>query len=198
MSDCVPLWSPGRGQCGRAWLADLPRGQETQARGSTTGRPPWADGPSTPLCTWYRSEAGPRAGARGMRLCSLLYHEQRGAEGLSAHGGLPVVDPLAWVSCPLGRSASQARPHWPLPAPFPTWAGSPLLRQPGGPPLPGGHHIDAELSADTRSARDQIRSDQISRSVVSDSLRPHESQHARPPRPSPTPGVHSSSCPLIR
>ena len=30
---------------------------------------------------------------------------------------------------------------------------------------------------------DQIRSDQISRSVVSDSLRPHESQHARPPCP---------------
>ena len=36
----------------------------------------------------------------------------------------------------------------------------------------------------------QIRSDQISRSVVSDSLRPHESQHARSPCPSPTPGVH--------
>ena len=36
----------------------------------------------------------------------------------------------------------------------------------------------------------QIRSDQISRSVVSDSLRPHESQHARPPCPSPTLGVH--------
>ena len=35
-----------------------------------------------------------------------------------------------------------------------------------------------------------IRSDQISRSVVSNSLRPHESQHARPPCPSPTPGVH--------
>jgi len=32
-----------------------------------------------------------------------------------------------------------------------------------------------------------IRSDQISHSVVSDSLRPHESQHARPPGPSPTP-----------
>ena len=27
-----------------------------------------------------------------------------------------------------------------------------LPRQPGGPPLPGGHHIDAQLSADTRSA----------------------------------------------
>ena len=37
--------------------------------------------------------------------------------------------------------------------------------------------------------------DQISRSVVSDSLRPHESQHARPPCPSPTPGVHSDSRP---
>ena len=36
---------------------------------------------------------------------------------------------------------------------------------------------------------------QFSRSVVSDSLRPHESQHARPPCPSPTPGVHSNSCP---
>ena len=30
---------------------------------------------------------------------------------------------------------------------------------------------------------------------MSDSLRPHESQHARPPCPSPTPGVHSNSCP---
>ena len=41
----------------------------------------------------------------------------------------------------------------------------------------------------------QIRSDQISHSVVSDSLQLHESQHARPPHPSPTPGVHSDSCP---
>ena len=30
---------------------------------------------------------------------------------------------------------------------------------------------------------------QFSRSVVSDSLRPHESQHARPPCPLPTPGI---------
>ena len=41
-----------------------------------------------------------------------------------------------------------------------------------------------------------ISSVQFSRSVVSDSLRPHESQHARPPCPSPTPGVHPNSCPL--
>ena len=36
---------------------------------------------------------------------------------------------------------------------------------------------------------------QFSLSVVSDSLWPHESQHARPPWPSPTPGVHSNSHP---
>ena len=36
---------------------------------------------------------------------------------------------------------------------------------------------------------------QFSRSVVSDSLRPHESQHVRPPCPSPTPGVYPNSCP---
>ena len=39
---------------------------------------------------------------------------------------------------------------------------------------------------------------QFSHSVVSNSLRPHESQHARPPCPSPSPGVHSNSCPLSR
>ena len=35
----------------------------------------------------------------------------------------------------------------------------------------------------------------FSRSVVSDSLRPHESQHTRPPCPSPTPRIHSDSRP---
>ena len=44
----------------------------------------------------------------------------------------------------------------------------------------------------------QYQSVQFSRSVLSDSLRPHESQHARPPCPSPTPGVHSNSCPSSR
>ena len=37
---------------------------------------------------------------------------------------------------------------------------------------------------------------QFSRSVVSDSLGPHESQHTRPTCTTPTPGVHSDSCPL--
>ena len=37
---------------------------------------------------------------------------------------------------------------------------------------------------------------QFSRSVMSESLWPHELQHARPPCPSPTPGVHPNPCPL--
>ena len=39
---------------------------------------------------------------------------------------------------------------------------------------------------------------QFSRSVESDSLRPHEPQHARPPGPSTTPGVYPNPCPLSR
>ena len=42
----------------------------------------------------------------------------------------------------------------------------------------------------------KISSVQSSCSVVSDSLWPHELQHARPPCPSPTPGVYPNSCPL--
>ena len=43
-----------------------------------------------------------------------------------------------------------------------------------------------------------FRISQFSRSVVSDPLRPHELQHARPPCPSPTPGVCSNSRPSSR
>ena len=39
---------------------------------------------------------------------------------------------------------------------------------------------------------------QFNRSVMSNSLWPHESQHTRPPCPSPTPRVHSNSCPSGR
>ena len=44
----------------------------------------------------------------------------------------------------------------------------------------------------------QFGSVQFSHSVESNSLRLHESQHARPPCPSPTPGVYSNSWPLSR
>ena len=44
----------------------------------------------------------------------------------------------------------------------------------------------------------EFSSVQFSHSVMSDSLQPHESQHTRPPCPSPTPRVHSNSCPSNR
>ena len=59
--------------------------------------------------------------------------------------------------------------------------------------LPWKSHGQSSLVGYSPSG--QIRSDQISCSVVSDSLWPHESQHTRPPCPSPTPGVHPDSCP---
>ena len=49
-----------------------------------------------------------------------------------------------------------------------------------------------------RTGLSQFSSVQFSRSVVSDPLQPHESQHARPPCPSPTPGIYPNSCPLSR
>jgi len=50
----------------------------------------------------------------------------------------------------------------------------------------------------TRYQIANIPSVQFSRSVVSDSLWPHESQYSRPPCPSPTPGVYPNSCPSSR
>ena len=50
-------------------------------------------------------------------------------------------------------------------------------------------HTQAKTNTHTLSSA------QPSRSAVSDSLRPHESQHARPPCPLPTPRVHSDSRP---
>ena len=44
----------------------------------------------------------------------------------------------------------------------------------------------------------QFSSVQFSRSAMSNSLRPHGLQHARPSRPSPTPRVYPNSCPLSR
>ena len=56
-------------------------------------------------------------------------------------------------------------------------------------------NLNMDIAKITNSQTIFYISDQISCSVVSDSLRPHESQHARPPCPSPTPGVHSDSRP---
>ena len=58
-----------------------------------------------------------------------------------------------------------------------------------------GNTLTAESLVSLASTEGKISSVQFSPSVVSDSLRPHESQHARPPCPSSTPGVHSNSLP---
>ena len=58
------------------------------------------------------------------------------------------------------------------------------------------HYI--RITAKGCSSHLQFSSIQFSHSVLSDSLRPHESQHARPSCPSPTPGVYPNSCPLSR
>ena len=55
--------------------------------------------------------------------------------------------------------------------------------------------VEIPLKTGNRTA---ISSVQFSCSVMSDSLRPHELQHARPLHQSPTPGVHPNSCPSSR
>ena len=54
-------------------------------------------------------------------------------------------------------------------------------------------HSRVNLSSHHQFSSVQFSSVQFSHSVMSDSSRPHESQHAKPPCPSPTPGVHSDS-----
>ena len=63
---------------------------------------------------------------------------------------------------------------------------------------PGTHIFPSDWtfpSLPSPSHPSQFSSVQFSHSVVSESLRPNELQHARPPCPSPTPRDHSNSCP---
>ena len=69
----------------------------------------------------------------------------------------------------------------------------------------GTHHISTETNIFTDAVlSNRIFNDtnflsvQFSHSVMSNSLRPHGLQHARPPCPSPTPRIYSNSCPLSR
>ena len=64
--------------------------------------------------------------------------------------------------------------------------------------IPGKIKIDMQVNKFTTQKETEDSKSNISQfscSVVSDSLRPHESQHARPPCLSTTPWVHSNSCP---
>ena len=61
------------------------------------------------------------------------------------------------------------------------------------------NHMICRLRLETQGSQWYSSSSvQFSRSVMSDSLWPHEPQHVRPPCPSPTPGVYPNSCPLSR
>ena len=71
--------------------------------------------------------------------------------------------------------------------------------------VPGTHFSDKLDSINFRESKnwvgnpfEKFSSVQISRSVMSDSLWPHELQHTRPPCQPPTPGVHPNPCPLSR
>ena len=80
-----------------------------------------------------------------------------------------------------------------FPFTFPGGLSDPGIK-PASPALAGGFFTNwATWEAHLNSI--QFSSVQISRSVMSDSLWPHESQHTRPPCPSPSPGVHSNSRP---
>ena len=82
------------------------------------------------------------------------------------------------------------------------WSGLPCL--PGDRPNPGIEPRSPALQVDSLPTelpgkpKLRIRSVPFSRSVVSDSLRPLESQQARPPCPSPTPRIHPNPCPSSR
>ena len=71
---------------------------------------------------------------------------------------------------------------------YPAFLADSLLSEPPGKCLTLSHPSVQFSSV-------QFSSVQVSHSVVSDSLQPNKLQHARPPCPSPTPGVYSHSCP---
>ena len=60
------------------------------------------------------------------------------------------------------------------------------------------HVTVLKITPDLKLYPQQFSLVQFSRSVMSNSLWPHELQHARPPCPSSTPGVYSNSCPSSR
>ena len=62
-------------------------------------------------------------------------------------------------------------------------------------PLSDDNRDNGKWCGQLLGAEEELQCSSVQSLVVSDSLRPHESQHARPPCPSPTPGVHSDSRP---
>ena len=100
--------------------------------------------------------------------------------------GIFLIEGQTWVSHIAGRF-------------FTVWATRESLKQKiksWSLDLEGFHHNQDSDSYCYTSVKHQPVSVQFSHSVMSDSLWPNESQHVRPPCPSPTFGVHWNSCPL--
>ena len=101
--------------------------------------------------------------------------------GFSVHG-ISQLRKLEWVAISFSKRSSQPRDRTCVPC------------------VVGGLYCwaTAETIAAEWEINNSVQLVQFSRSVVSDSLRPHELQHARPPCPSVTPGVYPNSCPLTQ
>ena len=103
--------------------------------------------------------------------------------------GIPQARILEWVAFPFSRGSSQPR-HWTQVSSiagifFTSWATKEVC-----------YSDNKLLKGDEKDIYIFLSSVQFSHSVVSDSLRLHGLQHARPPCPSPTPRVYSNSFPL--
>ena len=74
--------------------------------------------------------------------------------------------------------------------------GESLRQKPGGLQSMGNQRVRHDYSTEIQHRQRMILTRHCISSAVSNSFWPHELQHARPPCPSPTPGVYSNSCPL--
>ena len=102
-----------------------------------------------------------------------------------------IISYMKWITSPgsMHETGCLGLVHWDDPE---GWYG-----EEGGRGVQDGEHVYTRGGFMLMYGKtNTISSVHFSRSVVSDSLRPHELQHARPPCLSPTPGVHSDSCPL--
>ena len=117
--------------------------------------------------SWFRPAMHPAVGEH--LLATTFWALGSSSELISDNPFLPGTSDTSWGSSGSGQGA---------------WVGS---GPPRGPGSRRGQHLFSGPKVN------QFSSVQFSHSVMPDSLRPHESQHARPPCPSPTPGVHSDS-----
>ena len=108
-------------------------------------------------------------------------------------GEVPVLFP--WTFLSEGKLGREWSVGWIMTPVIAVHLVATTATRPLPPPLCLPDSLHPHLSPQQVLVPTWFSSVQFSCSVVSDSLRPHESQYARPPCPSPTPGVHSDSRP---